>query len=364
MDYRQEAVATLHDFGNGTPTGPVSETTVLVPLTERDAGGLAPERLFETLSDLSVGRVIVPLRAPRDLVPDVRRWLADLDLQTELLWCNAPTISALLSERGLEEPAGKGGDVWLALGLARDADFVALHDADVRSHEARDIHKLVAPLEAGFDFVKAYYARVENGQLFGRLYRLFVAPLLEVLAELEPAPILRYLQAFRYPLAGEMALTGDAAGKIRVPRRWGLEIGILGEMFSTIGFDGTAQVDLGRYEHEHRSVSGPAGLSAMSHDVAGVLFRSISEAGIDVDYEAARNRYLDRAADFVDRYKADAWFNDLAFDGDAEWAQVEAYADAIAEREREPPLPAWENTPISRADLESARRDALREALP
>lgn len=359
MDYRQEAVATLHDFGDAAPVGPLSETAVVVPLMVRDIGGLAPGRVFDSLSTLEVGRVIVPLRAPEDRVPDVRAWLAEFDIPVDLLWCNAPEIGTLLGEHKLDGPEGKGRDVWLALGLARGEEFVALHDADVRSHRASDIHKLVAPLEADFDFVKAYYARVENDQLFGRLYRLFVAPLIADLAETETAPILRYLRAFRYPLAGEMAMTGELAGQVRIPRRWGIEIGILGETFETAGFEGSAQVDLGRYEHEHRSVSGPRGLSDMSHDVARALFRVLSESEVTVEFEALRERYRERATAFVDRYAADAWFNDLSFDREAEHRQVDEYAEAITEPEGEERLPPWKDISVSRAELESVRREAL-----
>jgi glucosyl-3-phosphoglycerate synthase len=53
----------------------------------------------------------------------------------------------------------------------------------------------------------------------GRVFRLFVRPMLEVLqidVKYE-SEMLQYLQAFRYTLAGEFAMTGDLALNIRIP---------------------------------------------------------------------------------------------------------------------------------------------------
>lgn len=359
MEYRQESVATLHDYGAADPPAPLSETTVVVPVTDRDFAGLAPDQVFRSLASLPVERVVVPLRAPAERVEDICDWLDSFDLEMDVLWCNAPGIEALLSEVDLDGPAGKGRDVWLALGLASDSEYVALHDADVRSHEPGDISKLVAPLEYGYSFVKAYYARVEHEQLFGRLFRLFFTPLVNALADTHDAPVVEYLGAFRYALAGEMAMTGDLARSVRLPRRWGLEVGTLGEAFREVGFEGSAQVDLGRYEHEHRAVSGPTGLSDMSHGVARALFRVLLDQDIEVAYEALAGSYREVAMTLVDQYGADAWFNDFEYDVEGEREQVDAYVDAIQPPTEDDRLPAWDDAPLSIADLETAHLAAI-----
>lgn len=359
MDYRQDAVATLHDFGGADPTAPVEDTTVVVPLGDRDVAELAPERVFETLGTLGVDRVLVPVRAPAGRVGEIRAWLSGFDLPLEVLWCNGPPVATLLESSGLDGTGGKGLDVWLALGLASEGAFVVVHDADVRTIEPRDIRKLAAPLAAGFDFSKAYYARVENRQLFGRLYRLFLAPLLEALEWMETTDVVRYLGAFRYPLAGEMAMTGDLARRVRVPRRWGLEVGMLGEAFRTVGFEGSSQVDLGRYEHDHRAVTGPTGLSEMSHGVARALFRVLADTGYDVEFGPLRDRYQEQASSLITRYAADAQFNGYEYDRRAEREQVTHYAEAIEPPGPDDRLPSWNEASLSVPALESAARDAL-----
>ena len=359
MDYTQDGIATLHDYGEADPPAPLSRTAVVVPVTEQDFAGLAPERVFSSLSSLPVARVIVPIRAPEDRIPAILEWLRGFDLPMEPLWCNAPPVEALLDAVGMDGTVGKGSDVWLALGLASEYEFVALHDADVRTHEPRDIRKLVAPLDFGFEFVKGYYARVENRQLYGRLSRLFVAPLLDTLETDLDAEIVRYLASFRYPLAGEMGLTGSLARQIRVPRRWGLEIGILGQVFDAVGFDGTAQVDLGRYEHDHRAVAGPTGLSDMSTGVARALFRVLEDQSTAVEYDSLRERYRASAIRYVARYRADAWFNDFEYDQEAEYEQVESYATAIERPSPDDRLPPWNESGLSRSRLKDAGREAL-----
>ncbi|MFB6124719.1 MAG: glycosyl transferase family 2 [Halanaeroarchaeum sp.] len=363
MDYTQERVATLHDFGDADPDAPVDRAAVVVPMTDRDAGGLAAERLFSSLSTIDPARVVVPVRAPPDRLPGVLDWLDGFDVALDALWCNGPALESLLADHGLDGGAGKGRDVWLGLGVARDVDYVALHDADVVSHEARDLRKLLAPLADGYAVSKGYYARVENRKLYGRLFRLLYVPLVAALADAHDHPVLRYLGAFRYALAGELALTADVAREMRVPRRWGLEVGILGEAYREAGFAGTAQVDLGRYEHEHRAVSGPEGLSSMAKGVARSVLRVVEEAGVAPDYDDLSERYRAAATRFLAQYRADARFNDFEFDESAERGQVATYADAIAEPGADDRLPAWSDCSLSRADLREAAaadRDRVR----
>jgi glucosyl-3-phosphoglycerate synthase len=354
MDYTQERVTTLHDYGAADPDAPVGRAAVVVPMTDREYAGLAPERVFSALETLQPDRVVVPLRAPAERVPDFRAWLDGFDLPLELLWCNAPAVDDLLAEAGLDGPAGKGRDVWLALGLAAEADLVVVHDADTKTYEARDVRKLVFPLAHGHEFVKGYYARVENDQLYGRLYRLFFEPAVRALDQLYDAPLVDYLGAFRYALAGECAMTSDLASRVSVQRRWGLEVGLLGEAYQQVGFEGSAQVDLGRYEHDHRAVSGPTGLTEMSAGVASALLRAVEDTGVTVDHDAVRERFTTVATDLVRAYGADAAFNAFRFDPEAERDQAMTYASAITSPGPDDRLPAWEHAPIDPSSVRSA----------
>jgi len=356
MDYTQERVATLHDYGDADPPAPAGRAAVVVPMTDREYGGLATERVFSEVERVDPAEVVVPLRAPAERVPDFRDWLADFDLDLTLLWCDGPRVADALADAGLDGARGKGRDVWLALGVAARRDFVVLHDADTDTYEARDVRKLLFPLARGFDVSKGYYARVENDRLYGRLFRLFYEPLLAALQDTHDHEVLEFLGSFRYALAGECALTSEAARDLRVQREWGLEVGTLGEAYRLAGLDGVAQVDLGRYEHDHRAVSGPTGLSEMSEGVGAAVFRAVEDAGVDVAYESVRERYREHADRFVRAYGADAAFNGLDYDAEGERDQTGTYAEAVHPPGEDTRLPAWDDAPIDPEALAAAAR--------
>ena len=360
MEYVQERIATLHDLTDPTPEAPAGRAAVVVPMTDREYAGLAPERTLSTLEAVDPGAVIVPLRAPADRVGPFVDWLAGFDLELTVLWCNAPGVEELLAGCGLNGEAGKGRDVWLGLGLgAASEEFVVVHDADAKTYGPEHVPRLLAPLDTGFAFTKGYYARVENGQLYGRLFRLFYEPLIAALAARHDAPILDYLGAFRYALAGEMGLTADLARDLRVEPAWGLEIGVLGDIFSHAGFSDTAQVDLGTHEHDHRAVSGSAGLADMSGAVGAALFRVLDDEGVDPDLGTLSERYREVADRFVSAYAADAAFNGLAYDPDDEREQVERYAEAIVPPGSDRRLPAWSDVAIDPEEVAARSADAI-----
>jgi glucosyl-3-phosphoglycerate synthase len=362
MEYVQERIATLHDFGDADPPAPLDRATVVVPMTEREHASLAAERVLETLERVSPDRVLIALRASEVALPEVVAWLEGFDLPLSVCWCTAPAVEDRLAAAGIEAPAGKGRDVWLALGIAASSDFIVFHDADAKSYAASHVPRLLFPLAGEASFAKGYYARVENGRLYGRLCRLFVAPVLRALRDEYDAPILQYLAAFRYPLAGEFAMTGDLARRLRAQPGWGLELGSLGDAFGAAGFAGSAQVDLGTHEHDHRSVGGPSGLGDMSREVAAALFRALADHGLQPDLEALRPQYRAAADRFVAQYAADAGFNGLDYDPAAEREQVETYADAIAPLGPDQRLPAWTDAPLDAADVREASAAAIADA--
>jgi glucosyl-3-phosphoglycerate synthase len=363
MEYGQERVATLHDLTGAVPDAPTDRAAVVVPMTEREYAGLAAERVLSELETVAPGEVVVPLRVPAETVEPFLDWLVGFDLQLTVLWCNGPNVVSLLERYGLNGEAGKGRDVWLALGVAAaEHEYVVVHDADAKTYEASDVSRLLFPLAHGYDFSKGYYARVENGRLYGRLCRLFYAPLVRALGDAHPsADVVSYLDAFRYALAGEFGATADLAHSIRVERHWGLEVGQLGEAFGFAGFDGTAQVDLGRYEHDHRAVSGPSGLSDMSRHVGQALFRAVESHGVEPDYETLPERYRQSATDLVEQYAAEAAFNGLDYERSDEREQVDAYAEAIRRPTEDRRLPAWRETDLRPSEVLAASRDDVAE---
>jgi len=366
MEYAQERVTTLHDLGGADPPVPAADATAVLPVTERDHGTEATERVFAELETLDLGRVVVALRAPDDRVAAIADWLAGFDLPLDTCWCGGPRVADRLADAGLAGPGGKGRDLWLGLGVALDGDpsTVVVHDVDAEAFRARRVRRLLFPLTRGHAFSKAYYARVEapapgeRERLYGRLNRLFYEPLVTALVDAHDTrehPLLTYLDSFRYALAGEFAATADVVADVRLDRSWGLEVGLLAEAFDHVGFDGTAQVDLGVHRHGHRSVSGAGGLGSMSERVGGRLLRAVADHGVDVEYDALRARYRETADRYVAAYASDAAFNGLGHDVERERDQVERYAAAVAPPADVPDLlPSWREAPLAPATLAEA----------
>jgi glucosyl-3-phosphoglycerate synthase len=355
MEFVQERIATLHDFGGADPPAPVDRATVVVPMTEREHGTAAAERLFSGLASMAPAptRVVVPLRAPAGRAAEVADWLDGFDAPVETLWCGGPRLSEALVDAGLDGRGGKGRDVWLGLAAA-EGEYVVLHDADAAAFSPADVRKLLFPLDRGRAFSKAYYARVEDGRLYGRLCRLLYEPLVAALADAHDDPALSYLDAFRYALAGETAMTRSVARSVPVERHWGLEVGLLVAAFEAVGAEATAQVDLGRYAHDHRSVAGGGGLTTMAAGVAGALFRALADRGVEPAFESLREQYQKRATQYVRAYGDDAAFNGLDHDRDREREQVAAYAEAVGPPGTDDRLPAWTEAPIDAATVREA----------
>ena len=363
MDYLQERITTLHAITDAVPPLPDGDSAVVVPIAGESDTAVRATHIFETLAGVGPDEVVVPLRSPPAVAASFDRWVTGFDLDVTTLWCNAPDVEPVLDAHGLGGVMGKGRDVWLGLGLAADrADYVAVHDADAATYSAAHVPRLLAPLTMDHAFVKGYYARVEDGQLYGRLARLFVAPLLRTLSAAHDHPVLAYLSAFRYPLAGEFAVTADTARSIRAQRAWGLEIGMLGEAYDVVGEAATAQVDLGIHRHDHRPVGGRGGLSTMAQEVGAALFRVLADHDLSPDYDGLPAAYRDAAEELIDQYGTDAAVNGLDYDPADERSQVRAYADSIRPPGSDERLPAWRDTDLDPAAVRDASREALGSA--
>ena len=96
----------------------------------------------------------------------------------------------------------------------------------------------------GFDFCKGYSARFTD-KLNGRVMRLLVTPLIRSLQSIIGLhDFLVYLDTFRYPLSGEMSLDHDIIRRARIPSDWGIEVGILAEVFRVSSPKSICQVDI------------------------------------------------------------------------------------------------------------------------
>jgi len=278
---------------------------------------------------------------------DAKHRLLDAHKNVRVIWNDGERIQALyqrLKDNGLDAgPPGKGRACWLAYGyvLARNqAQLIGLHDCDIVNYNRELLARLFYPVanpNLDFEFCKGYYARYTT-KLHGRVTRLFVTPFVRTLAEvLGELPFLASLDSFRYPLAGEFAMDAELARVNRIPADWGLEVGVLGEVYRNCSVKRICQVDLvDNYEHKHQSLSpqdAQKGLMRMSVDIAKTMFRMLAAEGAvfsEGAFRTLQTKYVRTAEDTVMRYHADAMINGLEFDRHEEEVAVQAFARAIA----------------------------------
>jgi glucosyl-3-phosphoglycerate synthase len=283
-----------------------------------------------------------------------------------LVWNDGPRLQRLRKKLAAHDldagPSGKGRNVWLSLGvvLAEDtARVIAVHDCDILTYSRELLARLCYPVahpSLGFDFCKGYYARVA-GRLHGRVTRLLFTPLLRALESLVGAhPFLRYLDGFRYPLAGEICLGVDLARRLRLPGDWALEVGVLAEVFRNAAPRAICQSELcDDYDHKHQQLSprdAGKGLHRMAIDIAHALFRRIAAEGIAVDgglLEALPTAYLRFVGEALRSHAADAQINGLDYSRMDEERAVATFARSLREaaqlfqRRSIPaePIPSW-----------------------
>ncbi len=263
-----------------------------------------------------------------------------------LLWNDGPRVREVLDRlraEGLEPGSrGKGRATWIAYGyvLATDeARVVAVHDCDIQAYSRELLARLCFPTvnpNLNYEFAKGYYSRVTD-RLYGRVTRLFVTPLLQAMKSvLGPLPLLEYLGSFRYPLAGECSMRTDLVRINRIPSDWGLEMGVLAEVFRNCSQKRICQVELvENYEHKHRELSEndpTTGLHRMVVDIAGALIRNLASYGVQFDAGFLNTliaAYVRTAQDGVARYSDDAAVNGLVFDRHAEEVAVETFSRAL-----------------------------------
>ncbi len=263
-----------------------------------------------------------------------------------LIWSDGPRLRGIqerLRAEGLDPGVrGKGRATWLAYGYVlatAEAHVVAVHDCDIRDYPRELLARLCFPTvhpNLNYEFAKGYYGRVTD-RLYGRVTRLFMTPLLRAMKSvLGPVPLLDYLDSFRYPLAGECAMTTDLVRINRIPSDWGLEVGVLAEVFRNCSAKRICQVELvENYEHKHRQLSESdptTGLHKMVVDIASSLIRNLASYGVQFDAGFLNTliaAYLRTAQDAVARYSDDAALNGLVFDRHEEEVAVETFARAL-----------------------------------
>ncbi len=263
-----------------------------------------------------------------------------------VIWNQGPRIQALfarLRSEGLDPGAdGKGRANWIAYGYVlatHRARVVATHDCDILDYDRALLARLVFPTanpNMSYEFAKGYYSRVSD-RMHGRVTRLFMTPLMRAMKSvLGPVPLLDYLESFRYPLAGECSMTIELVRANRIPADWGLEVGVLAEVYRNCSLKRICQVELvENYDHKHQDLSehdANVGLHRMVRDIAASLIRNLASYGVEFDSGFLNTMiaaYVRTAQDAIARYSDDAKLNGLIFDRHEEEVAVETFSGAL-----------------------------------
>lgn len=263
-----------------------------------------------------------------------------------VIWNRGPRLQDLfdrLRDEGLDPGSdGKGRANWIAYGYVlatQKARVVATHDCDILDYRRDLLARLCFPTanpNMSYEFAKGYYSRVSD-RMHGRVTRLFMAPLMRSMKSvLGAVPLLDYLESFRYPLAGECSMTIELIRANRIPADWGLEVGVLAEVYRNCSLKRICQVELvENYDHKHQALSEHdpgGGLHRMVRDIAASLIRNLASYGVEFDSGFLNTMiaaYVRTAQDAIARYSDDAKLNGLAFDRHEEEVAVETFSGAL-----------------------------------
>ncbi|MBT8150477.1 MAG: glycosyl transferase [Gammaproteobacteria bacterium] len=340
-----ELESELLGFSSQRPIG------LVLPCLYSELQGPALGHIVEELSRVKyLKKIVIALDSATEAqFIEALSYFAKLPQDTVVLWNDGPRlkkVDQVLFEHGLSPTEmGKGRNVWFCFGytLACNAvESVALHDCDILNYDRELLARLVYPVahpNFNYEFCKGYYTRIANRKMHGRVSRLLVTPLIRALRQVcGPGHYLDYMDSFRYPLSGEFSLRKDVLRDIRIPSDWGLEIGVLSEMYRNYSTNRLCQVDIADvYDHKHQDVSAEdanRGLSKMSLDIAKTLFRKLATNGEIFSTEKFRTlkaAYYRIALDFIETYANDAEINGLDFDRHSEEMAVEVFAQNVVD---------------------------------
>src|SRR5580698_7066504 len=234
-------------------------TTTLILPTRNVAATIGP--ILDTVARLNERTglveqvIVVDADSPDGTAEIARAHGAEVYSENELLPAYGPS-------------QGKGDAMWRSLSVAR-GDIVMFADADTRDFEEHFIYGTLGPLLADpqLQFVKAAFRRpfkqgeekIPDGG--GRVTELMAKPLINLFYP--------ELTGFVQPLAGEFAGRRDVLSSVPFFTGYGVEIGMLIDVFEQVGLSAMAQVDLGTRQNRHQSL---ASLSRMS----SVVLRTVA----------------------------------------------------------------------------------------
>ncbi len=388
-DFHQNGIiTTLHNLGNR----PIEDLEAeLVQFSKSRPMSLILPSLYSELEGPALGNIIAELskvpylsdvvigldRADQSQYQHALGFFDQLPQQHRVLWNDGPRLRAIDAELEKHKLAplepGKGRNVWYCLGYVQakgESRAIGLHDCDIVTYDRSLVARLMYPVANpafNYEFCKGYYARTAEGKMNGRVSRLLVTPLLQALKKMYgPLDFLEYLDSYKYPLAGEFSMQVGVAEDIRIPSDWGLEIGVLAEVYRNYSTRRLCQVDIAdSYDHKHQELSAgddEGGLSKMSIDITKAVIRKLATQGVVFNRSSFRSMkaaYFRTALDLVDMYHDEATINGLKYDVHAEESAVELFASNImkagesfyANPSKTPFMPSWNRVRSAMPDI-------------
>jgi glucosyl-3-phosphoglycerate synthase len=395
--YQTGVVATFHRLGSANLERIESELSwytserpiaLVLPSLFSELAGDALKGIVRELRDVKYIKEIVVTLGPasEEEFKQAKQFFSVLPQNTRIIWNTGPKLSALYNliqdaELPVGEP-GKGRSAWMAYGYILSKQYfhgIALHDCDIVTYERGLLARLCYPVtnpNLDYDFCKGFYSRVTD-RLHGRMTRLLVTPLIRSLQKiLGYLPILVFFDSFRYPLAGEFSMDVDLARVNRIPGDWGLEVGVLAEVYRNTSIRRVCQVDIAEnYEHKHQDLSpedASKGLHKMCVDICKSIFRTLASEGIVFSegfFKTLVAAYVRTAQDMLKRYQDDAAINGLFFDRHEESLAVETFTNGIksaAEIITDDPLgvpliASWDRVTSAIPDILNQIKEAVEE---
>ncbi len=357
-DFHQSGeITTLHRFGNRDIAKLESEIkklsrlrpiALVLPTIFSELEDTALPKILNELKDVKyLKQIIVTLgRFNKEQFKYAKKFFSVLPQEVMLIWNDSPGMKKLyklLDEKNVSAGAdGKGRSAWMSYGYvlaSEKSKVIVLHDCDVQTYDREFLARLCYPVvnqDLDFEFCKGYYSRITDC-MHGRVTRLLVTPMLMALRRLlGDLDFLKYMDSFRYPLAGEFSMLADLARVNRIPGDWGLEVGVLAEIYRNCSRKRICQVDLCEtYEHKHQPLSEEditTGLMKMSIDITKTIYTTMASAGTIFNegfFRTLSITYLRTAHTFIEKYEADSLINGLHFDRHMEAKAVEAFTKGL-----------------------------------
>jgi glucosyl-3-phosphoglycerate synthase len=348
--FQHGLISTLHRLVSGPLIDrqeflpPLESVVLVLPCHYAEIGTAALGGIAECLDDAKfLSRIVISMNGiPDHSIAQVKQFWSRLNKPHVVLRNDSPVLSEQLAKQDLPNVPGKGLNIWLAFGWLADnqsSGTVLVHDCDIANYDLDLPLALALPVaRLGYSFCKGYYSRVRE-ELFGRVTRLFVIPLVRSLIRvLGHMPLLDFIDSFRYPLSGEYSMSFDTAMELPIEGGWALEIGSLCELHRNIDPTAICQVDLAMlYDHKHQNLDPGQrrqGLLGMASDIACSLLTHLEREGSLLDaktLESVLQTYQSASKDFVRRYQHVAQLNSLPFDLSRETLIAKAFSETLSD---------------------------------